>query len=191
MTNQTLTNEEDTRFSIGDYVWCATTRGKRESITCPDCFGTRTLKVTLGDDTEMEIECSGCSAGYEPPCGSVQTWDYLPSVEHHEVTGVSSSLKDGKEVTEYRCGHRVFEHLNTFKEKEEADVRAKEMTKESQDQEEKKISQKEKPTRTWSWHVHYHRRQIRDAKKNIEYHSKKLDAANLRVRKTKENTTDE
>ena len=173
------------KFNIGDSVWCATPRGQRKSIICPDCFGTRTLRVILGDDTEMEIECSGCSSGYEPPSGTIQTWDYEPSVEHIRVTGVSSCLENGEEKIEYRCGHFVYSHPNIFQKKEDADIRANEMAKEQQEEQDAKILRKEKDTRSWAWCVHYHRERIRTAKRDIEYHSKKLDAANLRVRKPK------
>jgi hypothetical protein len=49
-----------------------------------------------------------------------------------------------------------------------------------------KASQKERDTRTWSWNVHYHRRSIREAKKQLEYHTAKLEAARPQAKAEKE-----
>jgi hypothetical protein len=54
------------------------------------------------------------------------------------------------------------------------------------DQEEReKIGAKEKPTRTWAWNASYHRKEIKRCKESIEYHERKLAAANLKARSEK------
>lgn len=40
-----------------------------------------------------------------------------------------------------------------------------------------RVRQKTKPTKSWSWHVHYHRKCLREAEKNMAYHSTALNHA--------------
>jgi len=48
--------------------------------------------------------------------------------------------------------------------------------------EREKIATKEKDTRTWAWNASYHRRQIKDAKRQLEYHTAKLNVASLKAK---------
>lgn len=169
-----------TIFNVGDLVWTARDRGKRKEIICPDCFGTRHLVVTLGNGEQHTIDCAGCRAGYEPPLGIIQTWEYEPSVEHGIVTEVTLSSGGAS----YRVGCLCFEQSDVFAEKEQAMERAEKYAKESQEREDAKFLRKDKNNRTWAWHVHWHRREIRDAEKKLAYHRAKLEVARKKAKES-------
>ena len=62
-------------FKIGDKVFQANYGRHERWIVCPDCLGTKHVKVILGDGTEVQIECGGCDpGGYEPSLGRI--WQY-------------------------------------------------------------------------------------------------------------------
>ena len=64
-----------------------------------------------------------------------------------------------------------------FRTEEEAKTRADEYAKELTDVEHKRLMAKEKDKRSWAWNVHYHRKAIKDAEKQIAYHTSKLNFA--------------
>src|SRR5687767_13466403 len=76
-------------FKIGDTVFQASYGRHERWITCPDCLGSRHVRVILGDDTEVKIECGGCNpGGYEPPLGRIRQYDYSVEVKEREITGI-------------------------------------------------------------------------------------------------------
>lgn len=174
------------RFKIGDQVWVAKNRGIERWITCPDCFGKRYLTVTLGDDSQVTIDCAGCARGYEPPRGVISTHDYEATVLNVELTSVESELKEGVEVERYgHSGCYREDGENVFATEAEAMVRADVFAKERKAEEEARLLRKEKETRTWAWNAHYHRSRIKDANKELVYHTAKLNAALQHVKAEK------
>jgi hypothetical protein len=99
------------------------------------------------------------------------------------ITGVEVR-RDGK--IEWRTdSHYCPDERDLFETEDCALARALEKAAAADVEEREKISAKEKPTRTWSWNATYHRKQIKDAQRNLEYHTKKLAAANLKARSEK------
>lgn len=170
------------KYEIGQEIWIATWDSTTDYVTCPDCGGTGRIRVIHHDDTMMSIECAGCSAGYEPPKGYVKVYVRHARAEKTTITGVE--VRDGK--TEWRSAKSwCLDEADVYD--TEADAFAAALLKaERADREEReKINAKEKPTRTWSWNAHYHRRQIKEAQRNLEYHTAKLAAANLKAKAEK------
>ena len=167
------------KFNIGDEVWRASWQTRDRWLTCPDCGGTRSMTVTLWDRTQHVIPCAGCAAGYNPPSGLVHSYEYSVDAKPETVMGLEMCGDNYEYKTSGSCC--VYER-DLSATKEEALVRAAELTAERQRQEEAKIYQKEKPARTWSWHVHYHRRQIKEAQKALDYHTAKLNAATAKAK---------
>ena len=170
-------------YSIGDRVWHASHKTTIERITCPECFGKLYLTVILGDDSKVTIDCAGCASGYGPPKGYVTYYKHDADIILVTIDKVEISL----DYVEYGF-NRVDGFMNIAKDtelfiiKEEAEIRAKELSEEWDKDQLAKIHQKEKHNHTWSWHVHYHRKQIRDAEKMIEYAKTKLDVAKTRTK---------
>lgn len=170
------------KFEIGQELWLATWESSEDCVTCPDCGGTGRLRVTFHDETTVSIECAGCSRGYEPPRGYVTVYNRHARAQRVTITGVE--VRDGK--TEWRTDRSYIVDEDDLCEVEaDALERAKGKAAQADLEEREKISAKEKPTRTWSWNATYHRKQIKDAQRNLEYHTKKLNAANLKARSEK------
>jgi ribosomal protein S27E len=177
-------------FNIGDTVWRATYGSKTRHIECPDCGGTGRLRVTFHDETTVSIDCATCAAGYEPPTGRVTTYDFAPEVSRHTVAGIEMD----REQVRYRLSHPSYgsywsaDACDVFATEDAAKLRGVELAKLAAIDEEIRLAGKEKPTRTWAWNASYHRRCIKDAQKQLDYHTRKLQAANLKVKKEKEPT---
>lgn len=170
------------RFQIGQEVWLASYDSSEDRITCPDCGGTGRLRVTFHDETTVSIECAGCSLGYDPPTGYVRVYNRHPVARQTTVIGVE--VRDGK--IEWRTqGHYCPDDGDLFETEEAAMARALEKAADADRKEREKIATKEKPTRTWAWNAHYHRKEIKRAQHSLEYHGKKLAAANLKTRAEK------
>jgi hypothetical protein len=161
----------------------ATWESSDDYVTCPDCGGTGRLRVTFHDETTVSIECAGCSAGYEPPKGYVRVYNRHAKAQPVTITGVEVQ-RDGKiEWRTDRC--YILDESDLFETEEGALTRALEKAAAADKEEREKVNTKEKPTRTWAWNAHYHRKQIKDAQRNLEYHTAKLTAANLKTRSEK------
>lgn len=166
------------RFKIGDKVWVAKNNAKEEFIPCPDCLGKRYLTVTMGDDSQVTIDCVCCRRGYEGPAGVISTYEYQPIVLYVELTSVESELKEDVEVERYgHSGCYREDGENVFATEAEAKVRADIFAKERKAEEEARLLRKEKETRSWAWNAHYHRKCIKQAEKDLAYHASKLNAA--------------
>ena len=59
---------------------------------------------------------------------------------------------------------------------------ARKMENKLQEEENQKIFHKEKKNKSWNWHVAYYRKQIRDAKKQIERAEEKLNVAKVKAK---------
>lgn len=55
----------ETRFSVGDSVFCASTTVERKQHPCPDCLGSRKWKATSPAGAEYEFACPRCAASYQ------------------------------------------------------------------------------------------------------------------------------
>jgi hypothetical protein len=184
----TLDSEEKNQMLVlGQTKWIAkAAQHSKVSQPCPDCFGKKYLIVTLGDDSQVIIDCATCAAGYEPPKGYLLIDQYEPDAELITVQEMEMELIDGKHVVLYSGNgfYRVPEaelfdcKLDAL---ERARVKAEELAAEVQ----ARFQRKEKDTRTWAWNVTYHRRCIKQAQRDLEYHTKKL-AVSLPHKKDKE-----
>lgn len=54
----------ETKYSIGDVVFFATTQTERRQHPCPDCLGTKKWKATSPAGGEYEFDCPRCRSGY-------------------------------------------------------------------------------------------------------------------------------
>lgn len=169
------------RFKIGDDVWRASTEQKSSWITCPDCGGTLALKVILFDATEYVIDCAGCAAGYNPPCGKIKFAEYSPHAEYHTVTGVQVR---GDSFEYNLSGGYYGKEEDIFSAREGALARSAELMAEKNERESARVFKKEKDARTWAWRVHYHRREIKESERRLAYHTQKLGIAKEKAKTT-------
>jgi hypothetical protein len=159
-------------------------------VTCPDCFGKKFLTVTLGDGVGsiVTIDCGTCSVGYDPPSGIIRLPTYTAELTTVRIDSVITKLVNEQEICLY-SGDSMYEtpesDLFLIEEIQAATERADALAKEHTEEEAKRMLRKEKDTRTWAWNICYHRRQIKEAERQLAYHRAKLEAAAVH-RKEKE-----
>lgn len=168
---------ENLRFKIGDLVWWARFDSKEACLECPDCAGTGRLRVIMGDDTIVSIECEGCRRGYQPATGYLKIYERTARAQTAIVTGAEI---DGDKV-EWRLSesYRVSDDC-LFDNEQDCLARAQQLAAEYDQRERDQISKKEKPTRSWGWNA-----RIKEAERQIEYHTKKLSVASIKAKEDK------
>jgi ribosomal protein S27E len=170
------------RFEIGQTVWTAHWDASENYVTCPDCGGTGRLRVTFHDETQVSIDCQNCGPGYNPPTGRIKVYDRKPRAQCTVITGVDIC---GKETRWRILDSYIVDDDKVFTDEASALAKANEIAAEADAAERKKVFQKEKDGRTWSWNAVYHRRCIKEAQRQIEYHSAKLAVAAIKAKETK------
>lgn len=165
------------KYNIGDEVYYATHESKQIWVECPECIGSGRLKVTLGTGEELHINCQCCERGYEGSPGKIYTWEPKAKVE---LITISRMEINPDRITYGGHSSYILNEDRLFKTKKEAEEKAKKLTEEYKIGLEKDLHRKEKDSKSWAWHVHYHRREIKSAEKQIEYHKSKLAIASKR-----------
>lgn len=167
------------KFSIGQRLWLASFDAVTNHVVCPDCGGTGRVRVIHHDETMLSIECAGCQSGYDKPSGYVKVYDRKGKATEVIVTGIEME----KGQPRYRTDKSYFvEDADLFETEADCIARAQEKAAEYDAEERAKVAAKEKPTRTWSWNAHYHRREIKEAKRRLEYHTSKLAVASIKAK---------
>lgn len=167
------------KFNIGDTVYKGIYERVEKYVVCPDCGGTKHVKVVLHDETEIIIECGGCDpGGYVGSTGRIKQYEYQTTVASLAVTGFSIDPSG----VEYRlCGfmHNNFSNGWCVKEselsknEEEARQVAEEKRLEREQEENKRLMAKTKDHRSWAWNATYHRKCAKQAQRDLEYHQQK------------------
>jgi hypothetical protein len=178
-------------FKINDVVFWARYERKERWIKCPECMGKKFLTVIMGDDSQVTIDCVGCVGGqYEGPRGVIVTYDYEGYVTKTKIDG----MEIGQEKTKYKSsicsgeGYSSYYTLETediFLTEAEAIARTVELTAQADIKESKRLTQKHDRNRTWAWNAHYHRDRLRQANKDLIYHTAQLERAKYHVKDEK------
>lgn len=169
------------KYNIGDEVWWASFESEPGYVTCPECGGTGQITCLLFDDTRVSVDCAGCTRGYLGPQGRLQVYARKPRAKLCTINRMeidAGKIEYG--ITDSYC----VDETDLFPSEAEALVRAEEKAANAEAEELARIARKEKDTRSWSWHVHYHRRSIREAERQIAYHTSKLNVAKLKAKDT-------
>jgi hypothetical protein len=161
------------RFEIGDVAYAAMIVPKPENVVCPDCGGTRRIKVTLFDWTMHELECEFCRRGYEGAVGYIETKTCIPKAKSVILNGVSVN----GEHADWYTNEGVFADYDMFETLEAAFARALDKEKEFEEEEKRRMTRKYNSKRSWAWHVGYYRREIREAEARIKYAKERLGYA--------------
>ena len=172
------------KFNIGDLVFKSAYDRVETRIACPDCGGTRHVKVVLHDNTEIIIECGGCDpGGYEPSTGTIKQWKFACIAIPRTVTGVCMKSDNvSYELDNFGGSYFTATEGQIFATKEEAMADA-EIKRAGQELEENKLFlAKTKSEHTWKWNMAYHRKCIKDAERELEYHRSKVQVCAAKVK---------
>ncbi len=91
----------ETKFSIGDVVYYASTTTERKQHPCPDCLGTKKWKATSPAGGEYEFACPRCRIGYR--ADHDLSLDYSIFVAISRRLTIGSVRTDSSDKTQYMC----------------------------------------------------------------------------------------
>jgi hypothetical protein len=174
-------------FNIGDTVFKVRYEKREQWVTCPDCLGSKHVKMILGDGTEVVIECGGCDpGGYRPSVGAIKQYEYETVVNEHQVTGVNVRANEiGYELDNFGTGgYWTGTDKDTFGTRGEAQADGERQRLEHQAEENRRWMAKTKDHKSWAWNATYHRRCIKDHERQLEYHRGKVQVCAAKAKET-------
>ena len=184
------------RFNIGDKVYVSAFERTAITVPCPDCFGSRRVRVIRGDETEVSIECGGCNpGGFEPSRGYIINYQWTASANLRIITGVAEKLDDkGETKYEYHFAGGYCDYDGkTFATKEEALAKANELRQAHEDEENRRLMAKTNNHKSWAFNYSYHVKGAAQARKDWAYHEAKAVVCKKKAwnRENKEETKDD
>ncbi|HWU19348.1 MAG TPA: hypothetical protein VN155_16830 [Devosia sp.] len=96
----------ETKYSVGDTVYYATTTQTRKQHPCPDCKGERKWKAISPAGAEYEFSCPRCASGYRSERElSLEYTAYAPVASKMTVGSIKVDTKpySGRSGIEYMC----------------------------------------------------------------------------------------
>jgi hypothetical protein len=91
----------ETKFSIGDVVYFASTKTERKQHPCPDCLGTKKWKAISPAGSEYQFDCPRCSASYRADHDlSLDYTIFAPTARRLTIGSVRTDSAGG---TQYMC----------------------------------------------------------------------------------------
>lgn len=166
-----------TKFSIGDTVYAPQAEHETVQVECPDCLGTKTWRAVLPNGEEHDFSCPTCSYGYEVR-GTIGSYEVQSRVRVLTIGSVrvDTAHVGSREGPQYMCKEtgvgsgtmwpEASLHA-TYAEAEALLPKMAEDRKVSLEETRARSVARRKKDREGSMVGHY-RRQIRDAKKDIE-----------------------
>ena len=163
-------------YNIGDKVWWATCGQEQITIDCPICFRAKKVVLILGNGEKIEAPCEYCVRGFEEPKGFTNEYRLISEVKEIAITGKEVREDEKGRNIEYRYQNYCLCYGDSiFDTKEEAEVRVVQKIKEYEDSEVLRNAYRKKKNQThYSWSVGYHRKRLKDAERDIAYHSRKI-----------------
>ena len=166
-------------FNIGDTVWLATFQTEEKNLTCPDCAGNGCLTIIMGDGDQHSIQCDTCKRGFEAPTGKVSYYEKTARSRVCLVTGVRQESGGFR----YDLAPSYWaDDTTVFASEDEAVQAAALMATIDNAEEIAKKTRKHEQNRSWAWNAHYHRRQLKEAQRQLEYHTAMLNVAKVKAK---------
>lgn len=127
----------ETKFSLGDVVYYASTTIERKQHPCPDCLGTKKWKAISPAGSEYEFSCPRCWAHYSP--ADELSLDYSIYVPTSRRLTIGSVRTDSADKTSYMCietgvgSGNIYDEDRLFSTEDEALVAAQALANKSND----------------------------------------------------------
>jgi len=159
------------KYEIGQTIyWVDSGVHKEKEIPCPICYGKLSVTIILGDGSQERSECGYCAHGIEGPHGTMKTWKPSADIMSGVITGISN-----RAGWTYEIGYSSIQENELFKTKAEAEPLQKVKLVEETERAQKWFEDSYKQaTKKQIWSTGYHRRCIKDAKRQIEWHELRL-----------------
>jgi len=96
----------ETKYSVGDVVYCAGTTTERKQHDCPDCKGSRKWRAISPAGKDYEFDCPRCSASYNADRDLMIEYSaYKPVVHRRTIGSIQINTHRGShdEGNRYMC----------------------------------------------------------------------------------------
>lgn len=126
----------ETKYSIGDTVWWASTTTVKKQHPCPDCNGSREWKAISPAGEEYAFTCPRCAARYQSNDAlSLDYQAYTATVRQLTIGSIRHNTCPGSydHGTQYMCvetgvgGGQVYDEAKLFPTQAEAEIAANAM----------------------------------------------------------------
>ena len=172
--------EQQEPFKVGEVVWYAECRLRQIEHPCPICFGKKKVVLILGDDSRVELDCGCCARPCQPPRGVVTEWELVAAPRKEWIRRIDQrTTADGVEL-DIR-GDSVTLTGKIFRTEAEALAKCQELAAIQKEEEAKRL--KYRDWRSYSWNAGYHMRQVKEARKKVEYHEQKAVLCKAKAKK--------
>jgi len=163
------------KFNIGDNVYVSDFGQKPKEVECPVCFGKKQVTLILGNESKAVMSCGYCTDGIgTDPKGYEIEHSFVAGVKEFTITLIETNHTAEREEVKYQSGPYLWDEDKVFATKDEA-LADSELDAEKYNIERRTHEAyiKHDIMKKYSWNAGYHMREVRDAKKQIEYHSEK------------------
>lgn len=169
-------------YKRGDTPFHASYDQRKITLPCPICFGQKTVRVILGDETIVQTPCDACGIGYEGSRGVVTDYERIPRAGRVTITSVSINDGEKREVR-YGSDHRSLSPEDLFDEEAPALARAEVLRREADEAEAKRSDYgKRSTTQKLSYSIGYHMAEARRDRKSAEYHEARVVVLKAKVK---------
>lgn len=176
-------------YNIDDTVWIASCGQEEVRKDCPVCYGKRFVTLILGNDDEIKTPCDYCGKGYEGPKGYILEYEWV--AEPRRVTICNKTKREVNGKIEYDFGSYDAYFHEAYDTKEEAEAKTLENIKEREESERKNIEwRKSHNHKTYSWHVGYSLKEIKEAKRKLDWHNQRVVFMGKRAKPSKNTAAD-
>lgn len=165
-------------FAIGQIVYSVGNGYKKRWITCPGCLGDKFIKMVQGNGQVFQINCAGCSLGYDPPTGILEEIYY----EHTPTTFICNRVSvDGNRISyseslpDSTC-YSNMEAQYLFADKEDCQRKCDKLNKERTEHEKNRmLANLSSKKRDMAYSVHYWSRKVKDLERDLEIAKDRLN----------------
>ncbi len=175
-------------FALGETLWWTGYGGHEETITCPECVGTKAVTLTLGNGETYSLACACCGTGWENPRGYLKrnVREYKPTPFIARRVDISSgNIRYRQEDPSATC-YRPVDVEDLFRDREACEARCAEKMVGFLSQEEIDIKNRRSRSRKdLTWSVHYWSRMAKDLERELESVRNRLNVCKER-KKAKE-----
>lgn len=93
----------NTKFSVGDSVYHASTTTERKKHPCPDCLGTRKWLAKSPAGREYQFDCPRCASSYQNDRDLSIEYTVFTAAVHRRTIGQVRAQSGPESQNEYMC----------------------------------------------------------------------------------------
>lgn len=168
-------------FAIGETVWHAGAKYRDEYPVCPDCAGTKTVTVRLGNGDEHAIPCGCCGGGtYEGAKGYIKhtLCVYEPTqLTLARVTGFDKGNAEYTDMPEGVSCYNIYNSSTLFRDKAECEAACEKLRAKAQaDSDALDLERRKGKRKDAALSVSYWRKQAAQLRKELANVERRLNA---------------